>query len=420
MSSSFLEQDRQASTRRALLGAALLSGALIAVPTQAAQTYWQPQIEASVEQNTNRNLAIDPANEEDVHGYSVTAEVLWGHVTPRTETRVLPRVRFQRFPDDKDAQRSEQFLDFSTQHRASERSTFDLVGRFSREDTFRTELGGAEFDDFDPDDTTDGADSGSIRGEDTRKRAQLRPGYTYEFSELNGIFIGGVAETVRFDSGSDSINRTDYDYFELRTLLTHRLSPLTRLSAGPVVSRYETRLDDRQTDSYGIELNLDHRWSEVTQVRGGLFVRRSEFDVIDGATTDTESDTDFGANISVTRRTEVGAFRAWAGRAARPSTGGNLVLRDELRLQFDRDFSERLSMRTALRAYTEESKGALDANRDKDYARAELGLKWMLTPTMYIGGRYEYTWRELARDETSGKNHAAILSFGYRGLGRPE
>jgi hypothetical protein len=418
MSSLFPEQRLQTCAHRTLLGAATLASVIFAVPTQAAQTYWQPQIEASIEQNTNRNLAINPADEQDIHGYSVTAQLLWGHVTPTTDTRVLPRVRFQRFPDDEDAQRSEQFLDFSTQHRASERSTFDLIGRYSREDTFRTELGNAEFDDFDPEDPTDGAGIGAVTGEDTRTRVQLRPGYAHEFSELNGFFIGGLAETVRFDS--DTFNRTDYNYYELRTLFTRNLSPLTRLSTGPVVSRFDTRQTDRQTDSYGVELNLDHRWSEVTRIRGGLFVLHSEFDVIDGAIDDTESDTDFGLNINVVRRTEVGAIRAWAGRAVRPSSAGNLVLRDELRLQYDRNFSERLSMRTALRAYSEERKSTSPVDSDEDYARGELGLAWMLTPTLFISGRYEYTWRELSFDQTSAKNHAVILSFGYRGLGRPE
>jgi hypothetical protein len=125
MSLLFPEPAREACSYHGLLAAFALAGIIGVAPAQAAQTHLQPQIEAGVEQNTNRNLAINPDDEADVHGYIVTAEVLWSYVTPKTNTEVRPRVRFQEYPDDKEIQRSEQFLDFSTQHRATERSTLD-------------------------------------------------------------------------------------------------------------------------------------------------------------------------------------------------------------------------------------------------------------------------------------------------------
>jgi hypothetical protein len=128
MSLSCPESPRKTHDRGGLVLTAALAGALCALPAHAAQTYWQPEIEASVEQNTNRNLAIDPDLEQDIHGYSLAAGILWGYVTPTSETRLLPRVRLQHFPDDDDAERTEQFFDFSTVHRPTERTSYDLVG----------------------------------------------------------------------------------------------------------------------------------------------------------------------------------------------------------------------------------------------------------------------------------------------------
>jgi hypothetical protein len=417
MSLSFPEHLGQASMPRALLSGLALAGIMVAAPTQAAQTHLQPSLEASVEQNTNRNLAINPADEADITGYIVDAQLLWSYVTPQTETQVRPRVRFQNYPDDKEIQSSEQFLDFNTRHRATERSTLELVGRYSRQDSFNSELGEAGFDDLDPDDPTEGGEGVDTLSSQTRTRAQLRPGFTHEFSEVTGFFVGSILETVRFDS--DTQDRTEFDYLELRTLVTRQLSPLTQLAIGPVASRYETRDDVNQTDSYGLELNLDHRWSDVTRVGGGVFVRSTDVELTEGGTTESDSTTDVGFDFNVLRRTETGRVRFRAGRTLRPSTTGNLVIRDELRLQYDHDFSERLSMTTAVRASTEETQGTSLSNRDRDYARAELGLTWMLTPTMFVRGAYQYTWREIAEDDTSAKNHAAIVSFGYRGLARP-
>ena len=419
MSSLFPERAREACSHHGLLGAFALAGIIGVAPAQAAQTHLQPRIEAGVEQNTNRNLAINPDDEADVLGYIVTAEVLWSYVTPKTNTEVRPRVRFQDYPDDKEIQRSEQFLDFSTQHRATERSTLALVGRYAREDSFNSELVDAGFDDLDPDDPIDGGEGTTEElASETRTRVQLRPDFTHDISEVTGVAVGGVFQTVGFDS--ESRDRTEYDYLELRTLLTRRLSPRTQVGVGPVVSRYETRDDTRQTDGYGLELGLDHRWSEVSRLRGKLFVLRSEFEGLDDGLLVSESETNVGFNLGFTRRTELGRVRLDVGRTVRPTAGGSTVVQDQVRAQFDHDFSERLFMRTALRAYTQERVGSSESSNNRDYARAELGLTWMATPTIFISGGYNYTWRELELDGTSADNHSVFVSFGYRGLGRPE
>jgi hypothetical protein len=418
MSLSCPDHPRKTHDRGGLVLTAALAGALCALPAHAAQTYWQPEIEASVEQNTNRNLAIDPDLEQDFHGYSLAAGILWGYVTPTSETRLLPRVRLQNFPDDDDAERTEQFFDFSTVHRPTERTSYDLVGRYSREDAVRTELGGAEFDDFDPEDPTDGSATGVVAGDEARTRVQLRPGFNHQWSELTGITVGALAEAIRYSS--DFEDRTEYDFYELGAQLSRQHTPRTRFAAGPVVSRYETRDDRNTTDDYGLEFTAEHRWSEVTRFVGGLWVRRSDVELADGFATLTETQTNYGTDLTWIRSTELGRLRLNIGRTLRPSSSGNMVAQDQLRVQYDHDFSERLTMRTALRASSQESVGSFTGGNDRDYARGEVGLTWMLTPTMFVGGRYAYTWREFERDGTSADNHVVVISFGYRGLGRPE
>jgi hypothetical protein len=422
MSSSFPEPLHCTTWPRTLLGAGILGALAFSAaplaPAHAAQTHWQPRFETGVEQNTNRNLALDPDQEADVTGYVATAELLYSYVTPRTETRVQPRLRIQNYPDQDDADRSEQFFDFSTVHQATERTAYDLVARYSRQDAFRTELGEAEFDDFDPEDPTDGVEGAAVIGADTRTRAQLRPGFKHEFSELTGIAVGGVAETVRYKS--DLVDRQDYDYFELRTLLTRQHTPRTEWAGGPMIARYETRDGNNQTDDYGFELGMTHQWSELARFGAGAFVRRSDIEIVREAEIGTETQTNYGFDVNVLRRTEQGRLRLSAGRSLRPTSRGAMTTTDEIRVQYDHDFSERVTMRTALRAYTQDSVGDLaGGGSDRDYARAELTLTRMMTPTVYVRGRYQYTWRDRAQDATSADNHAVMVSVGYRGLARP-
>jgi hypothetical protein len=107
------------------------------------------------------------------------------------------------------------------------------------------------------------------------------------------------------------------------------------------------------------------------------------------------------------------------GRTLRPTSRGNMMVSDQLRLQYDHDFTQRVAMRMALRGIRQESQGSLGGGSDRDYARGEVGLTWLLTPTWFVNGRYEYTWRDLEREAGSADNHAVMVSFGYRGLGRP-
>jgi hypothetical protein len=417
MLSSFPECTARPAFCGALLGL-LVAGALVPA-AHAAQTYWQPQFEIRGEDSSNRNLAIDPANQADVTGFIAEAQLTWGYVTPKNDTTVRPRIRFQRFPDREDIDRSEQFLDFTTRHRLTQRSSLDLVGRYSREDTFNTELGDAEFDDLDPDDPTGGTPGGATSdlGKDTRTRTQVRPGFTHQFSNLTGIRLEGVAEAIRFDS--DVIDRTSYDYFEMRGLVTRNFSPRTQWSVGPMVSRYETRDDRNTTDGYGLDLGVRTRWSDLSTITATVFVRETDAEIIDETTITSVSNTNFGADFGIVRETETGRIRGSIGRNVRPTTSGSVVLQDEIRLQYDHDFSQRLTLRTAIRAYTWESTSGEPSTTDRDYARGEIQLVWMMTPTYYLRGGYNYTWRNIDVQSDWTDNSTFFISLGYRGLGRP-
>jgi hypothetical protein len=76
-------------------------------------------------------------------------------------------------------------------------------------------------------------------------------------------------------------------------------------------------------------------------------------------------------------------------------------------------------MRTALRAYIWESTSGEVTSTDRDYARGEFDLRWMITPTWFLLGGYNYTWRSIDQDPDWADNHTVFVSIGYRGLGRP-
>jgi hypothetical protein len=398
---------------------------LAAGSAHAADTYLQPRADLRVEQNTNRSLSPDPAAEDDITGYLADVAALWGYRTETNDTRVRPRLRFQYYPDREDIQRTEQFLDLTTRNRVTERTSWSLDGRYSRRDAFNAELGGAEFDDLDPDeldeidreDPTGGAGAAETLVDETRTRVVVAPGFQHRFTERTGIDLGGEYRTVRF-SEEGSADRQDYDYLEFSGMMTRQLDPHTRLSFGPYASRFETRDDLNTTDSIGLVLGWDRAWSERWETVARLQVEQADVELREAGSlvTTEESETDFGGELGGLFRTETGRFRFSVGRFFLPTTSGTRSVANELRAQYDWNRSERLSFTAAARAYQREAQ-SISGSSDQDYARAEFGARWMLTPTMFIGGGYEYTWRDRAADPGDADNHAVYISFGYRGLG---
>src|SRR5687767_14890953 len=97
MSSSCLESMVRVVNGRVASCCAVL--ALASVGAHAADVHYQPEVEARIETNTNRNLATEEAQERDTTGYNADLGVVVTFATPRHETSVRPRVRLQEYDD---------------------------------------------------------------------------------------------------------------------------------------------------------------------------------------------------------------------------------------------------------------------------------------------------------------------------------
>ena len=91
-----------------LLTAAALSFAL---PASGADVRTEPRVDLRVEYNDNLDLDPVTTSDSEVTGYIAEADLLMAIATPRGETSLRPRVRFQDYPDRDDFERFEGFLD---------------------------------------------------------------------------------------------------------------------------------------------------------------------------------------------------------------------------------------------------------------------------------------------------------------------
>jgi hypothetical protein len=88
---------------------------------------------------------------------------------------------------------------------------------------------------------------------------------------------------------------------------------------------------------------------------------------------------------------------------------------DEFRLQYERDLSPRLSFTGSGRF---ETRNAITSNTDgdRDFARADLSVEYMLMPAWYVRGGYAYLWQDRESDPGDADNNQVFVSVGYRGL----
>ena len=407
--------DQKNRRRATSLGFAFLSLAAASVGTAlAADTYVQPQMELRAESNSNFNLVPGGGSDSNVYGYIADIQVLIGIATPRSDTSMRPRVRFQEYPDRDDLEQFEAFFDLRSLYRW-ERSQLRTLGRYSRQDSYSAELPGGEFDPLDPDDPAN-PDSGVIVIGETRERYRVEPEFTFELTERTRAGVAADYQAVRYESDAVS-NHVDYDYFGGNAFVSWALGPRSDFSVGTYANRYEATDDSTETDAYGGTLGYQFRLSEVAGF--GVNISYEKDDTTDFVpVTVEESTSGWGATVSAVRSGEASAWRLTAGRTFIATGAGGKAESDQLRLQYDRDLTQRLEFRGVGRYESRNSISTRGQGNDRDYARADLSFRWMMAPTWYLQWGYSYIWQDRESAAGTGKNNKFFISVGYKGLER--
>ncbi len=382
----------------------------------AADTYFQPTFTLTGEYDSNREMNPNSKNEKGLGGYSATAESIFGVRTPRSDTELRPRIRYQAFPSRKRLNRTEGGLDFKSSFN-TQRSDLNVVGDFFRRDEYNAEFVDVGFDPFNPD-TPPPADATRADVSETRTQFDLNPNFIYRWSETMGIGTDLQYQNVKY-TADVPLTKLDYDSWNAELFLERRASSRTRLQFGGYVGRFKTKDGSNVTDSTGVTAGVFHDWSSQTQGHLSVVVEQNKVDVRLPTGLTREKSNDFGMEAGMSYRGEVSRLRFTVGRSMVPTGSGVRTTRDELRAQYDRDISQRLEFKTALRAFRQRplTSGANIGSANRDAATGELSLQWMLTPSWFVSGGYGYTWQKLNTETGTANNHRVFLNFGIRALG---
>jgi len=385
------------------------------VASFAADVYTEPQLDFRIEHNDNFNLTPAGSPDSSVYGYIADLEALVGIDTPRSETSLRPRVRFQEYPDVDKLERFEGFFDIDSRYRG-ERSNLYLSGGYSRRDVYNTETPSGDFDPIDPGDP-DSPEGGTIVVGETRSEMEIRPSFDVRVTERTSIGAGVEYHTARYDADLGATTKTDYDFGLVNGFVTWAVSPASDFTVGAYASRYEAQDDSVETDAVGGLIGYAYRWSETNGIELSVFNEQNDTTVFFPVRLE-ESESSWGGDLTAYRKNQLSTWRFTVGRSFFPTGEQGKSQFDEFRLAYDRDLSQRLSFRGVARYDSRSRLGTTGVGNDRDYARVDLSLRWFLTQNWYLGGGYSYVWVDRAQAISDAHNNKLFINFGYRGLSR--
>lgn len=412
MSSSFLDRSSRAIR---LTGASLAVAACCAQAAAAANTYFIPTVTVGGEYDTNRAL-VTTGDEKGLTGYSGTAEALWGGSTPRSDTQVRPRIRYQAFPSDTRLNQTEGSLDFKTNY-LTPRTEFNLLANYNQLDLFNAEFVDVGFDPFNPNPPVD---AGQAVSSEQRKTAEVNPTYLYRWNERMGIGTELDYQSVRYTADVPVTNKQDFDNWQAKLYLQRRVNPKNTIEMGGYVGRFQTKSGVDTTDSVvGAAFDLKHDFTPRNQMELSLTVERNKINIHDpNVNVPEENTTDVGAEISAVHHFEISDLRVVLGRDISPTGEGGRATLDQVRLQYDRELSERLTFTGLVSAYSQRALAnqVLNLDNRRDVGTGALQLQWMMTPTWFIRGGYDYNYQKRTQIPGSAGNNRVFLLFGYQAL----
>ena len=115
---------------------------------------------------------------------------------------------------------------------------------------------------------------------------------------------------------------------------------------------------------------------------------------------------------------ELTKYSFYLGRSIYPSSQGGLSQTDQVRAQYDHDFTPRLHFTGAVRLFRDRLVAAQADNNYRNYATGNLRMQYMLTRQVFVAAAYTYVYQKYRFDPASADANVIQVSFGFRGLER--
>ena len=382
---------------------------LLAAPVPAAQVYVQPTASLGAENDSNLDLA--PGSNQSVQGYLANAGAVFGIATPSWDSTINARLDYRDYPKDSSDNRLEEYLDFRSDYNTA-RSHAAISGTIDHRDDFNAEFSSAYFDEINPVQPTNPSTGQAVTGE-TLTSVLLQPSYSYRFSPVIGAGVSGIYQ--KFDYTPTFLGHSDFDYYQGSADLNWKFSPRQELSFGAFGSKYQaTRIESSATGA-GPSVSLDTSWSPLLSTNATITYQHTNIDQSTPPAVNTDLNT-WGGNASAVYKSQISQYRLILSRFVTPSGGGGVYVNNQAQVQYNRNLTERLEFTGAVIGIKAAQLPSNVNTLDRSYMQTAVELKWMIRPTWFVQGGYQYTWQKYTSSPDGAANNRIYIRLGYLGL----
>jgi hypothetical protein len=366
--------------------------ALAACSAGAANWDVAPRVQAGYRYNDNYHLE-QPGGEIEVSGGEAEVGVTFRTVDPRTNFEITPRINATYFPDEKDEDSTDYYLNggFSD---VTPRRRINVPFLYSQEDVVDSEFA----------DATEGGglgepdqgDSGRFLARNRRDFFRIAPQFGYDLSQRYRLELDAHYLQADFDNQLPGAQQ-DFSEFGAGAAFGFLTSQRSTLFVRALGFQYDT---NTTTDAFGGEFEWNTQYSENSRayIRLGAQQTKPERG---------ESDTNIIAGAGGQWSSQRNSLFLDLTRSVGPVAAGTVVERYQLRLRVDHDVSQRFALRAGARlSRDEETQDGTYPTRE--YATGELGFEWRWLRQWSLIGSYNYRWQEYA-DEPSDADASAFL-----------
>ncbi len=379
----------------------VISLVLLSTNLNAAEWSGQYDVNTSVETSDNKRLRIN--DEESVSGAVISTSANIQARTERSETSARAQLSFKEFNRDDTLDSDDQYFNLSNRY-SWETSNLNLNAIYRRENTIFSEI----------------EDSGLVSGseKDRRETIVLSPSFEYFFSERNQITVGVTYNDVSFP-GSDPISLASYEYWSVNGSWTHNVSDRFAILSNIFYSDFESDNFNNMTESTGINLGFYYANSETLNTSFTAGYQNSQFEDSNSDLRSTGSENGYLFEFDLNKEFYTSNFNLSLSRSLNPSSSGVVNQRDELELNYRRDFKHNLFANTNHIWLENESLDSdLDRN-DREYYQGRMEFGWQMTPRWSISSLYRYTWQEFDINDDSADDNTISLNLRYRSQRTP-
>lgn len=404
------QQPALRCNRLSTVGALALGVGLVLAGTEAQALNWQynPRVEVGGQADDNYRL-LPSGNESSVSGALIDAQVEFQSLDQVNDIRIAPGVHATYFPNAKDDDSTNPYLDFEWLHKGL-RNSGGVYGSYTKESVVQSERLGTDFGGIGSGGGLGnpiGGDSGYVSIRNKREMGQLHPTYNIELTERRRLEFTADYAHVKFDQDIPGLT-VGYTSYGASVGLAQELSQKNTLTVRGLVTRTDPNGDNNTTNGIGLQGEWSRRFTETSQAYVRLGAQRTKFDQF--LTGGSPNETTFIAGTGVNWQYRVSQLFLDLTRTVDPNASGFSVKRDQVRMRYIRYFTPLVAGYVGARAYKDRAADSRATFTDRNYAVGSLGLQWRFLRSWTLSGEYDYTRQKFDNGLGPSKSNAVFLS----------